>query len=296
MNHNDHSSVRKGAPERLRALVEAFAEPRCPRVNPRGHAAVKQRIIEQLEKIGPVRVEAFRHQGSFHENIVLDLPASNPLANDIVIVGAHYDSVPHSPGADDNASAVAVLIEMARALGPQQRRHHLRFVAFDLEEVGFAGSRHHASQCVAKKENIKMMLSLEMLGYCAKFHNSQSYPGKWGALLPSRGDFIGLLANLKGCQALVPLWRGLKTSGARCVALPVGSKGEWLEASRRSDQVPFWDNGFPAAMVTDTANLRNPHYHEPTDTPDTLDYEFMANVALGLTLGVAGLIGSDPRV
>lgn len=292
----EQTSAARPARERLRADVEAFAEPRCPRVNGEGHARVKRRLLERLTAIGgKVRVEPFLFERVVHENLVLDLPGEGDEAErELVVVGAHYDSVPDSPGADDNASALAALLEIGRGLAPLRRRHDLRLIAFDLEEVGFRGSRHHAAECAWARRPIRLMLSLEMLGYCSHEPGSQQYPGKLGAVLPDRGDFIGLLCNLAAMRPTFALTRGLRSADARTFALPTGFRGEWIPASCRSDHVPFWELGYPAVLVTDTAGLRNPHYHEPSDVPDTLDYEFLAAVSRGLTAGIGRLIGARP--
>jgi aminopeptidase YwaD len=279
--------------ERLRADVEALAEPRCPRANSQGHARIKQRLLERLEAIGePVRLEPFLFNGTVHENLVLDLPGREEQRRELVVVGAHYDSVPDSPGADDNGSALAALLEIGRTLAPLPRRHDLRLVAFDLEETGFRGSRHHAAECAWARQPIRLMMSLEMLGYCSHEPGSQQYPGKLGALLPDRGNFIGLLCNLRGIRSTLTLARALRSADARTLALPTGVRGEWVPASCRSDHVPFWELGFPAVLVTDTAGLRNPHYHGPSDRPDTLDYEFLEAVSRGLAAGIGRLVGA----
>lgn len=279
--------------DRLRTDVEALAEPRCPRANREGHARVKQRLIERLEAIGEtVRVEPFLFEGAVHENLVLDLLGQEEKKRELVVVGAHYDSVPDSPGADDNGSALAVLLEIGRMLAPLRRRHDLRLVAFDLEETGFRGSRHHAAECAWARQPVRLMMSLEMVGYCSHEPGSQRYPGKLGALLPEQGDFIGLLCNLRGIRPTFTLLRELLSADARTFALPTGVKGEWVPASCRSDHVPFWELGFPAVLVTDTGNLRNPHYHMPSDRPDTLDYAFLETVSRGLAAGIGRLVGA----
>lgn len=279
---------------RLRAHVEAVAEPRCPRANPKGHARVKQRLLERLSAIGgALRVEPFLRGRVVHENLVVELPGDGDDGErELVVVGAHYDSVPDSPGADDNGSALAALLEIGRCLAPLPRRDDLRLVAFDLEEVGFCGSRHHAAQCKWARQPIRLMMSLEMMGYCSHAPGSQQYPGNLGKVLPDRGDFIGLLYNLRGLRSTYTLARGLRAAEARTFTLPTGFKGEWIPTSCRSDHVPFWELGYPAVLVTDTAGLRNPHYHEPSDLPDTLDYEFLETVSRGLVTGIGRLVGA----
>lgn len=282
--------------ERLRAHVEAFAEPRCPRANAEGHARVKRQLLERLKAVGEeVRIEPFLFEGAVHENLVLELRGQQREGRELIVVGAHYDSVPDCPGADDNGSALAALLEIGRTLAPLRRRHDLRLVAFDLEETGFRGSRHHAAECAWARQPIRLMMSLEMIGYCSHESGSQQYPGKLAALLPERGDFIGLLCNLRGIRSTLTLARKLRSAGARTLALPAGFRGEWIPASCRSDHVPFWELGFPAVLVTDTGNLRNPHYHAPSDRPNTLDYRFLEAVSRGLAAGIGRLVGADTQ-
>ena len=280
--------------ERLREIVETLAEPRCPRVNPAGHARVKWQLLSGFRRLGDlVRTEPFLYEGTVHENLVLDLPGLGDHPRELVVVGAHYDSVPDSPGADDNASALAALLEIGRCLAPLRRQHDLRLVAFDLEEVGFLGSRHHAAACKWARQPIRLMLSLEMLGYCSHEPNSQAYPGILGLVLPGRGDFTGLLCNLRGLRATLSLAQGLRGASARAFTLPTGRRGEWIPASCRSDHVPFQELGYPSVLVTDTAALRNPHYHKASDLPDTLDYDYLEGVSRGLAKGVASLVGAE---
>lgn len=280
--------------ERLRSHVEAVSEPRCPRANPEGHVRVKRLLLERFESIGKsVRIEPFLFEGAVHQNLVLDLPGQGTRKREIVIVGAHYDSVADCPGADDNGSALAAMLEIGRTLAPLPHEHDLRLVAFDLEETGFRGSRHHAAECAWARQPVRLMMSLEMLGYCSREPGSQQYPGKLGLILPDRADFIGLLSNLRGIRSTLTLARGLRSARARTIALPTGVRGEWVPASCRSDHVPFWELGFPAVLVTDTAGLRNPHYHQPSDLPQTLDYEFLETVSRGLATGIGRLIGAS---
>jgi aminopeptidase YwaD len=254
---------------------------------------VKRELIDRLESIGAsVRTEPFLFEGTVHENLVLDLPGQGAQKRELVVVGAHYDSVPNCPGADDNGSALAALLEIGRTLAPLPRYHDLRLVAFDLEETGFRGSRHHAAECAWARQPIRLMMSLEMLGFCSHAPHSQQYPGKLGLVLPGQGNFIGLLCNLRGIRSTFTLAQGLRCKKARALALPTGIRGEWVPASCRSDHVPFWELGFPAVLVTDTAGLRNPNYHEPTDLPNTLDYEFLEAVSRGLMAGIGRLIGA----
>jgi Zn-dependent M28 family amino/carboxypeptidase len=204
-----------------------------------------------------------------------------------ILIGAHYDSVPDTPGADDNASAVAVLLAAARALGP---RDDILFVAFNAEECGLAGSREFVEEMSGRLTGLQQVHVLEMVGYRERRPGSQQNPLPL-LQTPTTGDFLGLVAN----QARL-IDRLIEQAGG--VDIPVVGlavpEGIPLAAIRqmsphllRSDHAPFWERQVPAVMWTDTAEFRNPHYHQPTDTPETLDYEFMAEVAR-LLVGVAG--------
>jgi Zn-dependent M28 family amino/carboxypeptidase len=216
--------------------------------------------------------------------------------DEVVIVAAHYDSLECTPGADDNASACAMLIEVARALAGRTFQRTLRFIALTCEEppyfnLGSMGSQIHARGCRQRRENIHAMLSLEMVGYYKDAVGSQAIPPgipkglRW--LFPKRANFLAAVANPKSAGLLWPFRLGFKR-GSRLplftIALP-----ESIHEIRRSDNSSFWDQGYRALMITDTSFLRNPHYHQATDTPDTLDYERMAQATRGVTTAVARL-------
>jgi hypothetical protein len=226
------------------------------------------------------------------DNIIAQLPASAP-DNQILIVGAHYDSVYASPGADDNASAVAALLEIARLCAGRQFPRTLRFVCFFNEE-GYGspihGNRLYAAHCRQQNDNIVGMISLEMLGYYTDSPNSQRYPFPFSLFYPSTGNFIAFVGNSASRPFIhqsIAAFRANARFPSRGAAAP-----DWLPDAGRSDHAAFWAHGYPGLMVTDTANFRNPHYHRPTDTPETLDYDRLARVTTGLadmvqTLGMA---------
>jgi Zn-dependent M28 family amino/carboxypeptidase len=207
-----------------------------------------------------------------------------------IVIGAHYDSVPGSPGADDNASGVAALIELARLKLPA------RFVAFANEEMpyfqsGEMGSHAYAARARAGGDTIDAMLSLEMLGYYRDEPGSQHYPPPLSWFYPDRGDFIGFVADI-GSRRLVRRAIGAFREHARFpsegVAAPAAIPGvTW------SDHWSFRRHDYPAIMVTDTAFYRYPHYHLPSDTPEKLDYLRMARVTLGLAAVVKELANEN---
>ena len=195
-----------------------------------------------------------------------------------IVVGAHYDTVPGSPGADDNASGVAVLIELAHLL----RERKIRFVAFANEEVPYFLGPEMGSYVYARERGagVKAMFSLEMLGYFRDAPGSQAYPAPLSLFYPDRADFIAFVGDL-GAFSLVRrsirLFRQHARFPSEGLAAPSLIPGvSW------SDHWSFRKHGIPAVMVTDTAFYRYPHYHLPSDTPEKLDYERMARVTMGL--------------
>jgi len=227
-------------------------------------------------------------EGVSVENLIVEIRGST-CPEEIVIVGAHYDSVDASPGADDNASGVAGMLALARRFANARPARTLRFVAWTNEEpphfqTSTMGSLVYARRCRERKERIVAALSLEMLGYYKDEPGSQQYPPPLSALYPDTADFIGFAGNI-GSRALVnrcvTAFRARSTFPAHAAVLP-----ELIPQTGWSDQWSFWQFGWPALMVTDTALYRNPHYHTARDTPDKLDYERMAMVVDG----VAGVI------
>ena len=219
----------------------------------------------------------------------------SPPGNSLIVVGAHYDTVPGSPGADDNASGVAALIELAGLLGNEGLS--IRFVAFANEELPYfmgpeMGSWVSARRSRERGEPVRAMLSLEMLGCYRDAPRSQRYPPPLNLIYPDRGNFIAFVGDI-AARALVR-----KTIGSfrRNAAFP--SEGvaapSFVPGVMRSDHASFRDQGFPAIMVTDTAFNRNPHYHQASDTPETLDYERLARVTLGLAAVLRELATEDP--
>lgn len=211
-------------------------------------------------------------------------------------VGAHLDSRPDTPGADDNASAVAALLEIARVLNedwPADAQLDLELVAFDLEENGMLGGREHAIRTREAGVDLRGMISLEMLGYCDHAAGSQSLPRALVGLYPDTANFIAIIGN----QISGPLIEGFRAGMVTVEGLPVETlqvpqNGEMLQAVRLSDHSPFWDQGFAALMITDTSFMRNPHYHQASDTIETLDFDFLHRVTEGSLNAVRNLLVS----
>ncbi|MEG4496509.1 M20/M25/M40 family metallo-hydrolase [Microcoleus sp. F10-C6] len=271
--------------ERLHSHLIQIVRDRNPYLASEGHFYVQQYIREQLAQWGTVEIDDFSVRGRIHHNLILDLPPSDRAVKKRlppIVIGAHYDTVPGSPGADDNATGVAVLLELARDIASGPLKYPVQLVAFDMEEYGCLGSSHHAAKYKQQQKSIRLMISLEMLGYCNHNPNSQSYPPGLKYFYPNSGNFIALIGNLRTVPDLINLSGKIRKSGQPCEWLPVPNRGLIVPDTRRSDHVPFWDNGYPAIMVTDTANMRNPHYHRESDRIETLDLDFLAGVCQGL--------------
>nr|WP_315871044.1 M28 family peptidase [Trichocoleus desertorum] len=275
---------------RLQHHLTQVARDRDPYLATAGHFFVQQYIRQQLEQWGQVAIQNFQVQGMSLQNLILDLPgATKTNANRArlpILIGAHYDAVIGSSGADDNATGIAVLLELAKAFCQEPARHPIRLVAFDFEETSYnlAGSTYYANSL--QEEPLRLMLALEMLGYCDRTPGSQQYPPGLKYFFPNQGNFIGLIGNLKTIPDLIHLSRHLRRAGVPCRWLPAGKKGLILPDTRRSDHAAFWDRGDRALMVTDTAHLRNPHYHKPSDRLETLDLDFLTGICRGLEMGI----------
>jgi len=216
-------------------------------------------------------------------NIDAEVRGSSP---EIVLIGAHYDSVVGAPGANDNGSGVAATLALARRFAARSTSKTLRFVAFVNEEPPFfqtpqMGSFVYASRCKQRGDKIAAMISLETIGYFSDAPHSQKYPAPGlGIFYPTTANFIGFVGNFHSralVRRAISLFRAQQKIPSEGAALPAFIPGvSW------SDQWSFWQHGFPAMMVTDTALFRYRHYHEPTDTPDKLDYDRFALVVSGL--------------
>lgn len=229
-------------------------------------------------------------------NIVAEVPGA-ALAGEVLVVGAHYDSAPGTPGADDNATGVAGLLEIARLLAGRRWERTLRFVAFVNEEPPFfqtdgMGSRVYARSCRARGERVAAMLCLETIGYYSAVEGSQAYPFLFRWFYPSRGDFLALVGDLRS--------RSLVREGVRYFREVAGFPSEgaalprWLPVAGLSDHWSFWKEGYRAVLATDTAPFRYPHYHGIEDTPDKVDYVRLTRVVGGLAGWVTTLARAAP--
>lgn len=233
--------------------------------------------------------------GKSFRNIVAEKPSDNVQGKGCILLGAHYDSPEGSPGADDNASGVAVLLETARILSKLNIGKSLKFVAFTLEEPQphtmhfLIGSRHFAEQAKKAGDKYDAVLILESVGFVSHERGSQIIPSFVRVIAPDTGNFLGIVAN-KTSEAIMNSFE--RISREFVPELPVMSykapfSGYFMPETRFSDHSPFWDSGYPALMLTDTAMFRNPYYHTENDRFETLDFDFMSNVAKAVVSFIA---------
>ena len=239
--------------------------------------------------------QRFTTDGVAIRNIEIEI-AGGARSGEIVIVGAHYDSVQGATGANDNGSGVAAVLELARLARALKPAHTLRFVLFVDEEPPFfksgeMGSRKYAQRAKERAENIVAMFSLETIGYYSDEPGSQHYPPPLGVFYPTTGDFIAFVSNLGSRSLLhevIASFRRHAQFPSEGVAAPAFIPGiDW------SDQWSFWREGYPALMITDTAPFRYPYYHTAADAPDKVDYDRLARVVSGLHEVLVDLAGGS---
>lgn len=292
----------KGEPDkakaaRLRKHVEKLAGEigeRNHQAKPEALAKAEAYVKRQLEAAGHVVATQEYPLGSGKKtgrNYEVVIPARAPGAP-VLVLGAHYDSADGTPGADDNASGVAVLLELARAFKPGGKVE-LRLVAYGNEEPPYfwtpdMGSVHHAKKLKAEGRQVAGMVSLEMLGHFDDAPGSQKYPWIIAWLYPKTADFLGVVGTFGASARFLDSFAsglkppaGLKVLSSRLPRI--------IPEIGYSDNWSYWEQGFPAVMVTDTSFLRYPHYHTAQDTPDRLDYERMADAAAGIEAAVLSI-------
>jgi len=225
--------------------------------------------------------------GSEGFNVIADLTGTT-IPSEIIVIGAHYDAEVKTPGADDNASGVAVMLELAARFASNPQPRTIRWIGYTNEENSSSrgaqmGSRVSAENSKQRGDNIIAMLSLEMLGYFSDAPNSQTYPfpremgTQLGLELPTTGDFVAIVARTNDTPLVAQLAGSMSQAGTiPVVAAPLPPQ---VTAIYRSDHANYWMQGYPAAMITDTSEYRTPHYHKMSDTPETLDYHKMQEVA-----------------
>jgi Zn-dependent M28 family amino/carboxypeptidase len=269
--------------DHVRKLAEEIGERHVGR--PRSLAAARDYISGRWQAEGlAVEAQTYEAEGIPCANLSVTLPGTR-WPDQIVLVGAHYDTVPGSPGADDNASGVSALLELGRRLAGYRSGRTIRLAAFVNEESPFffwdkMGSAVYARAARQRGEDIRAMFSLEMLGCYRDEPRSQKYPPFLGRGRPDRGNFIAFVANIRSRRLLK---RALVAFEA-CADFPVEGTAtfSWVPGVSWSDHLNFWRQGYSALMITDTAFFRYPHYHSSQDTPEKLDYHRMAAVVEGL--------------
>ncbi|MDZ4734587.1 MAG: M28 family peptidase [Nitrospirota bacterium] len=231
-----------------------------------------------------VRRQTYEVKGRPCVNLVAEIPGKG-RADEIVVIGAHYDSAPWTPGANDNGSGTVALLALAELLKDFKPDRTLRFVAFANEEPPYfqtdaMGSLVYAKECKRLGENIVAMLALETMGYFRDAPNTQKYPAPFSWFYPNTGNFIAFIGDTES----MPLVREVVGSFRRHAAFPSegGAVPDRVEGAGWSDHWSFWQCGYPGVMVTDTAPFRYPHYHRPTDTPDKVNNDRLARVVVGL--------------
>jgi hypothetical protein len=267
--------LRNVSPQRLHAYVDMLSFPRHYTAEGKANRRARDLLLRTLQNLGYAPVLS----GAYDNIVAISRAAAEPP---YLLLGAHYDSVPGTPGADDNASAVAACLECAR-LVKENNIGSTIIVLFNREEDGLLGSREFVAEFAAQPAwAVKEAHIFEMVGFCTRAPNSQRMPpGLPGILAPKVGDFLALLANRHSNAVAEAL---LKLSATYVPQPPVLALKIYLGIEKyfghllRSDHAPFWEAGIPAVMWTDTSEFRNPHYHCASDMPETLDYEFLAGV------------------
>lgn len=298
-------------PQRLRELVTRLPAPRVRSTQPAAMQATDELLLAAFDAAGwPAERRPFADP----------LPGVNIVATregtatgDAVVVVAHHDTVPGSGGADDNGSGVAALLELGRLLAPVTLRRTVVLAAVDHEESGLFGSRYLVRELAAERRVLGAIV-YEMLGYLDRAPGSQRRPSGLGLLYPRltrrlrargfRGDYVAVIHRRSSRRLAGTFADCLSELAGPSAAVPIRAPGDLpvlgavlartvplVRNFARSDHVSFWAAGIPAIQVTDTANFRNPHYHLPSDTPDTLDYEWLADVTTATARAVERLAG-----
>lgn len=277
----DEELIQKRLHEHLVVLSELIPDRSLN--SPAGLESAAVYIEQSFQKLGYKPRSQYYQLGQHQlRNIEAVLPGSTEPEK-ILVVGAHYDTVPGTPGADDNASGVAALLELARLFAGKPLPFTLRLVAFTNEETynyQTMGSYVYAESCHKAGDKIIGMYSLEMLGSFSDTEGSQNYPFPFRLFYPSKGNFVAFVGNTASSSFLrrsVELFRAQCKFPAHGCAAP-----SWVSDASRSDHLPFWKFNFPAVMITDTSNFRYLHYHGAEDTIDKLDLERMARIVAGL--------------
>lgn len=258
----------------------------------------KAKFIEETLSSFNLKVENQKvpFYGRIYRNIIATMKGFDE-EKEWILLGAHYDAAWGSPGADDNASGVAVLLEAANILSSQKLYRTVQFVAFTLEEPQpqtlryLIGSNHFANEAKRLKRRYEAVFILESVGYTDKTEGSQTIPIFVRIPVPKRGDFLGVIANRKSKAIMNAFNRIASEYVSELIIVPykVPLSGRIIPETRFSDHASFWNYGYPALMLTDTAMFRNPHYHTHHDIHETLDFSFIFNVTTAVVSVILGI-------
>jgi Zn-dependent M28 family amino/carboxypeptidase len=283
---------------RIRRYLQSLTGERHPDRSPGALKKTAHYLATQFAKSGwAVAHLPFSALGGVYRNILAvkqpchAVPADYPAP---FLIGAHYDTVPDSPGADDNASGLAVLLEVAARLRGIQLSHPVWLVGFCLEEQDRLGSQAFAARLKAEDRALAGAIILECVGFSTSRPASQRIPPGVPQSVPTVGDFLAIVGNESSRNLVQAIERSAATHAPtlKTQSLVVPGCGEVLPHTRRSDHASFWDANYPAVMLTDTANFRNPHYHGETDTIESLDMKFLENVIDVVTAVIVQLAGA----
>ncbi len=274
---------------------------------PQRLAQVKDTLLSRFNKDGcQIREQVFQY-GAYAAKNIEGLKSGGGRENEYVIVDAHFDCVSNGPGADDNLSAVVAMLEASRILSAIELNRSVRFVGFDLEELGLLGSREYVKNFLPQPryEKLKGVFNFEMIGYYSSRNNSQTLPSGFNLLFPEaynqvavdtfKGNFITNVGNVKS-SALVDEFKNAATEyvpNLKVVSVKVPANGSIAPDLRRSDHAPFWDAGYQALMLTDGANFRNKNYHTANDVSDSLNFQFMSDVLKATLASVIRMSGQS---
>ena len=285
---------------RINRHFQALVGERHPATSPRALRKAAHYLVTQFAKFGWISgSQPVSAWGKVYRNVVAIRDPDWPGEREELapfLIGAHYDTVSGSPGADDNTSGLIVLLEVALRIRAQPLTRPVWLVAFCLEEQDRLGSQAFASRLRAEGRELAGAMILECVGFARSEAGTQQSPPDIPIAVPTQGDFLAIVGN----EASRPLVRQLEqeaqwhTAQLKTLSLVVPGRGEAMPHTRRSDHASFWDAGYPAVVLTDTANFRNPHYHRETDTLDTLNLEFLSNVVAMVTATTTRIAGVRP--
>ncbi|MBI5016077.1 MAG: M20/M25/M40 family metallo-hydrolase [Deltaproteobacteria bacterium] len=287
-------TLRANLERHVRVLAQEIGERHTGR--PEALARAAAYVENALAGFGyRLAAQEYRAAGVAVRNVEAEVRGAG-RAEEVVLVGAHYDSAWGTPGADDNGTGVAALLEIARAFARARRTPActVRFVGFVNEEPPFfqtplMGSRVYARRCRERGERVVAMLCLETIGYYSDAPGSQRYPFPLQLLYPDTGNFLGFVGNLSSGRIAREAARRFRDASGFPAELAIVPA--WFPGVDLSDHWSFWQEGYPAVLVTDTAPFRSPFYHTAGDMPDRVDFDRLARVTVGLAGAVVGLAG-----